>query len=174
MRILVLSCSLAQTSSSRTLANAAAADLRGRGVDADFIDLRDHPLPLCDGGAPDAPHLAALADAIREADAVIVGVPIYNYDVNAAAKNMVELTGRGAWTDKVVGFICAAGGKGSYMSVMGLANSLMLDFRCVVVPRFVYATGAAFDEEMEVTDPGITRRLGELCGEIVRFAEALR
>ena len=26
--------------------------------------------------------------------------------------------------------------------IMGLANSLMLDFRCWIVPRFVYVTGA--------------------------------
>jgi FMN reductase len=32
----------------------------------------------------------------------------------------------------------------SFMSVMSLANSLMLDFRSVIVPRFVYATGEAF------------------------------
>ena len=34
----------------------------------------------------------------------------------------------------------------SYMSVMAYANSLMLDFRCVIIPRFVYATGSAFAE----------------------------
>ena len=71
--------------------------------------------------------------------AILLATPIYNYDVSAAAKNMVELTGS-AWRDKTVGFICAAGGTSSYMSVMGLANSLMLDFRCIILPRFVYAT----------------------------------
>ena len=76
-------------------------------------------------------------------DGIVVATPIYNYDASAAAKNLVELTGR-AWQNKVVGFLCAAGGDGSYMSIMALANSLMLDFRCVIVPRFVYATGGAF------------------------------
>jgi FMN reductase len=38
--------------------------------------------------------------------------------------------------NKVVGFLCAAGGKSSYMSVMRLANSLMLDFRCLIIPHF--------------------------------------
>jgi FMN reductase len=31
------------------------------------------------------------------------------------------------------------------MSIMALANSLMLDFRCVIVPRFVYAQPSDFD-----------------------------
>ncbi len=33
------------------------------------------------------------------------------------------------------------------MSVMAYANSLMLDFRCVIIPRFVFATSHAFDGE---------------------------
>ena len=65
-------------------------------------------------------------------------------------KNMIELTGS-AWEDKIVGFLCAAGGHTSYMSVMSYANSLMLDFRCVIIPRFAFATSDAFDGE-RITD----------------------
>ena len=59
----------------------------------------------------------------------------------------MELTGKGAWENKTVAFLNAAGGHSSYMSVMAVANSLMLDFRCVIVPRFVYATPADFDDQ---------------------------
>jgi len=103
--------------------------------------------------------------AVARADAIILAVPIYNYDVNAAAKNLIELTGE-AWRDKVVAFLCAAGGHGSYMSVMALANSLMLDFRCLIVPRFVYATGDDFDNA-SVSSPKIRSRLAELCDKVV-------
>ncbi len=98
-------------------------------------------------------------------------MPIYNYDVNAAAKNLIELTGR-AWTNKVVAFLCAAGGQGSYMSVMPLANSLMLDFRCVIVPRFVYATGEHFDDDGRIDD-SITRRTHELCHFALGLSESV-
>ena len=80
---------------------------------------------------------------IKAARVIIVATPIYNYDANAAAKNLIELTGS-AWEDKTVGFLCAAGGGSSYMSITGLANSLMLDFRCLIIPRFVYAKGEDF------------------------------
>ncbi len=172
MKILVLSCSLHRRSRSRVLARLASERLAERGAGVTFLDLRDHPLPLCDGGAPDAPALDSLKDAISGADAILLGAPIYNYDVNAAAKNMIELTSR-AWTDKIVSFVCAAGGKGSYMSVMALANSLMLDFRCLVLPRFVYVTGAAFDESLALEDAAVAERLDELCDELVRVTGAL-
>jgi FMN reductase len=106
------------------------------------------------------------------ADGVIVAAPVYNYDVSASAKNMIELTGS-AWKDKIVGFLCAAGGMSSYMSVMAYANSLMLDFRCVVIPRFVYATGDVFDDD-KLLDPKIAQRIEQVARELIRFTEALR
>ena len=109
---------------------------------------------------------------IEAADGVLVAAPVYNYDVSASAKNMIELTGS-AWEDKIVGFLCAAGGMSSYMSVMAYANSLMLDFRCVVVPRFVYATGHNFTDG-EISEPKILQRIEQVAAELVRFAEALR
>ena len=90
------------------------------------------------------PGSKKLSTEVETADGILIAAPVYNYDVAAATKNMIELTGS-AWQDKIVGFLCAAGGMGSYMSVMAYANSLMLDFRCVIIPRFVFATSEAFD-----------------------------
>jgi FMN reductase len=92
--------------------------------------------------------------------------------VNAAAKNVVELVGS-ALENKIVGFLCAAGGHGSYMSVMSLANSLMLDFRCLIVPRFVYATGKDFTGD-EITSPKVSERINQLCEATMRLATALK
>src|SRR5688572_27416637 len=132
---LVISTSLRPGSSSRLLGRFLAQELGG-----EHLDLRDHPLPLCDGDAAYGdPNVARLRAKIVAARVILLAVPIYNYDANAAAKNLVELTGK-AWEDKIVGFACAAGGVSSYMSITGLANDLMLDFRCVILPRFVYAT----------------------------------
>jgi NAD(P)H-dependent FMN reductase len=171
MNILILSCSLNPSSRSRILANEAARLLREKDAQVRLIDLRDHPLPMCDGEDCDPSAIGPLRDAIASADAILMAVPIYNYDVNAAAKNIVELTGS-AWKEKIVGFMCAAGGHGSYMSVMSLANSLMLDFRCLIVPRFLYATGDAFDGE-SVTST-VRDRLRRLCDETLRLSKAIK
>jgi len=142
-------------------------------VDCSWLDLAEMDLPLCDADACYAhPAAKKLSKAVDAADGVIVAAPVYNYDVSASAKNMIELTGS-AWEDKIVGFLCAAGGMSSYMSVMAYANSLMLDFRCVVIPRFVFATGDAFDDET-VTDGKVTKRIEQVAAELVRFATALR
>lgn len=125
---------------------------------AEHLDLREFPLPLCDGDtAYDDPNVEKLRARIEAARVILLAVPIYNFDANAAVKNLVELTG-GAWDDKIVGFACAAGGASSYMSIMSLANSLMLDFRCIILPRFVYAMDADF-QGGQVTSEEVKRRL---------------
>ena len=112
-----------------------------------------------------------LAEKIANAHCILLGTPVYNYDASAAAKNMLELTGR-AWTEKVVGFLCAAGGLMSYMSVMSFANSLMLDFRCLIIPRFVYADGNVFGEE-GIKDEKVKARIEELVQTATRLTKAI-
>jgi FMN reductase len=154
---LIITSSLRATSLSRVLAEVLAAQYGKLKASHRLIDLREFVLPLCDGGAAYAhPHVATLSGLIAAARVIIIATPIYNYDANAAMKNLVELTGR-SWENKTVGFLCSAGGASSYMSVMGLANSLMLDFRCLIIPRFVYAQGDDFGEEGKPTDKIIER-----------------
>jgi FMN reductase len=170
---LVISTSGNADSNSRRMARIALAHLKEQKIDCDWIDIREMDLPLCDGdkcyGMPGSRKLGA---AIKDARGILVAAPVYNYDVAAAAKNMIELTGS-AWENKIVGFLCAAGGTASYMSVMAYANSLMLDFRCVIIPRFVFATSDAFDGDT-ITDRKIIERIKNVSDELVRFTKALR
>ena len=142
-------------------------------ADCTWLDLAEMDLPLCDANACYAhPSARKLCTSVEMADGVIVAAPVYNYDVSASAKNMIELTGR-AWEDKIVGFLCAAGGMSSYMSVMAYANSLMLDFRTVIIPRFVYATGNSFEDD-KLVDKKVEERIHQVADELMRFTSALR
>lgn len=171
--ILVISSSLNPDSRSRVMARAAVARLAELNEAATLFDLSETMLPLCDGATAYAdPNVQSLGQLIEAADGILVASPVYNFDVNAAIKNAVELTGR-AWTGKVVGLMLAAGGHGSYMSAMGLANSLMLDFRCLIVPRFVYATGECFVGEA-IADVELQDRVEMLIQDTVSLARALR
>ena len=172
-KYLVVSTSGNPESNSRLMGQKAMAHLVRRNVHPEWLDLRDLELPLCDADkCYENAGARKLNQAIHNADGILVAAPVYNYDVAAAAKNMIELTGN-AWEDKIVGFLCAAGGASSYMSVMAYANSLMLDFRCVIIPRFVYATGDSFDDNA-ITDAKLVGRIDEVADELIRFASALR
>ena len=170
MPLLVISTSLKPVSRSRILAREAHQVASEAGPSS-FIDLRDHPLPLADGATFGLSAVDRLSATIREASAILIAAPVYNYDLSAAAKNLIEHTGK-AWEDKVVGFLLAAGGQRSYMAAQGFAGSLALDFRSVVVPRFVYATREAFAGE-EITDPEVRDRITGLVQATLRISRAL-
>ncbi|MBN1517900.1 NAD(P)H-dependent oxidoreductase [Candidatus Sumerlaeota bacterium] len=168
--ILIISCSLNTNSNSRRLALHCVKHMQESGATVELLDLRDYPLPLCDGGACYAdPHVENIKRKIDVAKAVLICCPIYDFSVSAATKNLIELT-TVAWNEKIAGFACAAGGHFAYMGVMGFANSLMLDFRCLIVPRFVYATRDDF-EKNGLPSHAITERLTELADAVMRLAQ---
>lgn len=151
MKFTVLSTSLDPDSRSRWMAGLAAAQLRESGHTVTFLDLRETPLPIFDNDTCYAhPHAGLYHAAIQEADGVFLAVPVYNWGVGAGAKNLVELTGstdpehglHGAWFDRPVTFLVSGGLAHGYLSHGAFAFGLMTDFRCVVSPHFVYATGA--------------------------------
>ncbi len=170
MKILILATNLIPRSRGRVFADLAHAWFAAAGAGTCLVDLQDLELPFCGtAGAEEHPQVLQLLERVREADGILIAAPVYNYALNAACKNAVELTGEG-WENKVVGFICTAGGQSSYMAVMSFANSLMLDFRCLIVPRFVYATGAAV-RDGQIVDPEVERRLEQLCAAVLQLAE---
>ncbi len=140
--------------------------------EVEFFDLQKNPLPMCDGDkCYDLPEVIDFRKKVENAKGIIMAIPIYNYNVSSGAKNIIELGGRMLY-DKVFGFICAAGGKSSYMSVMSFASSLMIDYRCFIIPKFVYALKSDFNEN-EITNPDIKERIDELGNDLIRISEAL-
>ena len=149
-----------------------AKALTGKLNNVEFFDLQKNPLPMCDGDkCYDLPEVIDFRKKVENAKGIIMAIPIYNYNVSSGAKNIIELGGRMLY-DKVFGFICAAGGKSSYMSVMSFASSLMIDYRCFIIPKFVYALKSDFNEN-EITNPDIKERIDELGNDLIRISEAL-
>ena len=140
--------------------------------DSEFFDLQNNPLPMCDGDkCYDLPEVIKFRKKVKNAKGIIMAIPIYNFNVSSGAKNIIELGGKMLY-GKVFGFMCAAGGKSSYMSVMSFANSLMIDYRCFIIPKFVYALKNDFDGN-KVTSPEIKDRINDLGKDLIRISEAL-
>ena len=173
MAYLVISCSLKPESRSRILAKDFQNSLEDLNKKTVWLDLAKRDLPMCDGDSVySLPVVAEMGKLVKDADGILIAGPVYNYDLNAVAKNFVELTGS-AWQNQVVAFLLAAGGDGSFMSPMSFANSLMLDFRCIVIPRFVYATSKSFSSNGDVSLE-IKERIDELAATLVKVSRALK
>lgn len=143
-QIAVLSASLGSDSNSRSLCWHACEFAKERGIEAEFINLQDHRvLPYFEEGSEGIEEISAKLDA---AAAIIVSFPLYNYNMSASLKALIEHCGN-CFEDKVVGIMTAAGGQSSYMSVMSIVQSLMCDYRSWIIPRYVYAARGDFEQE---------------------------
>lgn len=147
LRLPVISCSLDPASSSRRLAEQSAALLTANGHRSEVVDLAAASLPAFDNDKVfDSDAFGALHGVIQESDGVVLAFPIYNWAPSSTVKSLIEATGatgadrHAAWFDKVVTFVCAAGLPHSYMATGPLAQSLMLDFKCVVNPYTAYVS----------------------------------
>jgi len=172
MNYVIVSTSLSSNSRGKLLAQHMHELLSQKGHNVTIIDAADYDLPICDGKqCSENPDVQKIMPMIEAADGILFTVPIYNYNVAAASKNFLELTGT-AWSQKVVGIMAAAGGDLSYLAVMPIMTSLMIDYRCIMVPRYVYATGAAFTDDA-LTDEKILERMQTLADEFEHLSTKL-
>jgi len=158
IRVLVVSTSLTEDSQSKLLCHHAADFLSKKGISVKHENLQNYRiLPY---GMHGSEGLEKLREAFDEANGILFGFPVYNYNMNSSLKAVIEHFGQ-KMNDKVIGLMMSAGGRASYMSGLVVANSLTLDFRSWVAPRFVYATEDAFSDD-RITDPEIGSRVEEL------------
>ncbi|MBL9160455.1 MAG: NAD(P)H-dependent oxidoreductase [Verrucomicrobiales bacterium] len=173
MNVAILNTNLAPGGKAATLAEVVAG-LLGQGEhEATVYSLAEWDLPACDGiTCYKHEKTIALTAELAKADALVLVSPVYNYDLNAAAKNLIELTGY-SWKGKAIGLVCTAGAEKSYLSPLGFMNSLATDYRCLVSPRYVYVSRADFNPDNSLpVDGDIHRRLAFLAKELPILAEA--
>ena len=171
MNLLVISTSLNPESKSATLAGYIYKNLKRTANNIQFLDTRILGLPICAGSSSmDNPSVQKLQAAISEADGVLMGCPIYNYNVGATAKNILELGGRLAWRNKVVGLLFTAGGERSFASVIPFIGSLLLDFQTIIIPKYVYSTQGICEDNNENSD--IADRLDTLTRDLIKYTRA--
>ena len=181
MKFTILSCSLRQDNRSRLLGQRVDALLRDYGHESRIIDAREYPLqPFDDLNVYRDENFELLYDAIKSANGVFIAAPVYNWSLGSVAKNIIESTGatgeggrRSAWFDQIVTFLCSGGLPHSYMAYGSLAQSLMLDFKCIVNPYAVYATDRDWDGEGGLSER-LINRIRKTVDVKIELAEALR
>jgi len=175
----VFSCSLDPASVSRRLAEHTADAISSQGHRSAVVDLADVSLPPFDNDRVfDSDEFSAVHRVIDEADGVVLAFPIYNWAPSSTVKSLIEATGatgagrRAAWFDKVVTFVCAAGLPHSTMATGPLAQSLMLDFKCIVNPYTAYFSERDWDGDQ--LRPDRADRLDKTVSVHVELAQLLQ
>ena len=144
--IIVLAGSLRKDSLNKKLAQAVTKLLQDKGVQAEFIDLKDYPMPLFDQDV-EAQGTQEQALALKkkwiEADGIIICSPEYNSSYPGVLKNAIDWISRtfeeepSAFKTKVVGLMAASPGGLGGIRMLPQLRTLMANVGCIVVPTMV-------------------------------------
>ena len=159
------------------------------GAEATLLDPQAVELPLYDPdrGDADAGDAVAVKRRIREADAVVLGSPVYHGSYSAAFRNVHDYCGFDEYENTVVGLLTVAGG-GSFGPALEHMRATVRGVHGWVLPYQVGVRNASdrFAEadtpvghladgtavERVVTDDGIADRIERLGTELVAAAGA--
>ena len=112
-----------------------------------FLPVLDSILRLaCPKNESDSQAME-LAEQIKQADNIIIGMGVHCYSVNDALKILLDSCFSAA-IGKFYGILCAAGGERSYLSTMHLTQICMNEWRMIQLPRTVFATRKDFKEDI--------------------------
>ena len=174
MSIIIINANLSAESSTQSLSEIVYTEIKKEDAGSSLISLHELPIPVCDGRESFGnENVKKLTDLMAKATGIVLASPIYNYTINSALKSLIEHCGS-AFSNKTVGFICTAGGEKSYMSLMPTINSLMLDFRCIILPRFLYVISSNFNSDKSITDPDICNRITQFAKEMNHLTSCIR
>ena len=155
MNTLILSGSISENSRSFLLCRAVERQLIAKGDTITFLDSRKIPMNPAHREITD--EIQQLAEQVKQADNIIIGMGVHCYSVNDALKILLDTCFSDA-TGKFFGILCAAGGERSYLSTMHLTQICMNEWRMMQLPRIVFATEKDFKEDL-ITSAEVVERI---------------
>lgn len=143
-------------------------------VEVSFVDLKDYELVFCDARDPDdyEGDTREIIKVIQEADAVVVGTPIYRGSIPGSLKNVFDIIPNDSLRGKVIGFIATGGTYHHYLAIEHQLKPLAGYFKAHVVPGNVYAHNEHFHNK-QLTDVTIKDRLKELADALVDLTRSI-
>ena len=180
LRVLGIAGSLRARSFNRALLRAAQ-ELAPPGMTIGVHDIRD--IPPYDGdveAAGDPEPVARLKQAIRDADALLIATPEYNYGIPGVLKNAIDWASRPPKTTalrKKPGAILGAstGSSGTMRAQLALRQTLGGNETYLLLSPQVFVAGAAekFDNELRLTDEKTRDAVRRLLDALVNWTQLI-
>lgn len=168
--VVAIAGSLRDASHTRTALRHALAAAGDRGAETDLLDLREYDLPVYDADADDAGDAPALRAAVRAADSVLLGSPMYHGSYAAPLKNALDYCGFDEFEETTVGLLVVSGG-GFPTPALEHLRSVARALDAWVLPHQVAIpdSHAAF-EDGRLTGEGLRERVETLGTDLVDYA----
>ncbi|SFG33379.1 NAD(P)H-dependent FMN reductase [Halopelagius inordinatus] len=144
--------------------------VRDAGATGEMLDLREYDLPPMNADRDGQGDSADVVRRIREADAVVLGTPMYHGSYSGVLKNALDYCGFDEFDGKTVGLVAVAGGSFPVTALDHL-RSVCRSLNAWVLPHQAAVPNASsqFDGR-ELENESIGERLAVLGRRTVGFA----
>jgi len=168
--VVAIAGSLREESKSRRSLEHALDAAAAAGATTELLDLREFDLPMVDPDEDTPPDAEALKEAVRAADAILLGTPMYHGSYASPLKTALDYCGFDEFEDKTVGLLAVAGGSFPITALDHL-RSVCRALDAWVIPHqaAVPKAGSAF-EDGEFVDDGLAERVATLGRRAVQYA----
>lgn len=102
--------SLAADSVTRVALRETLQAAQGAGAQTTLVDLREYDLPTFDADDQDPGDAPELRAQLRQADAIVLGTPMYHGSFSSPLKTALDYSGFDEFEDTTVGLLAVAGG----------------------------------------------------------------
>ncbi|WP_336489804.1 FMN reductase [Methylobacterium nigriterrae] len=167
-RIIGFSANIQRPSKTRHLVEAIADGASSRvPAEVRVFDILDAGPGLGSAWTRDALSLPArrMVEAIEEADALVVGSPVYKGAYTGLFKHLFDFVDPGALANRPVAIAATGGGTRHALVVEHAFRPLLGFFGALAVPTAVYASDADF-RDGAVADEGVLRRIDDAAGQL--------
>ena len=143
-------------------------------ITIEAVNAAEHDIQNCDGRDPSKYEgdTKLIIDKIKDADALIIGTPMYRGSYTGILKNVFDILPNDALMGKPVGLIATGGSPYHFLALEHELKPLLGFFQAMVIPGYVYVTREHFSHKDLVSEE-IIEQLNELAKSIVNFARLL-
>ncbi|MBO0993741.1 NADPH-dependent FMN reductase [Bacillus sp. SD088] len=141
-------------------------------IDSAVIDLADYDVEFSDGRnyLEYEGDTRYVAQTIMEADAIIIGTPIFQASIPATLKNIFDLLPISAFREKVVSMIITAGSTKHYLIPEQQLKPILSYMKAQIVQTYVFIEEKDFQRK-EIINDDVLFRIERLVEDTIVLAE---
>ncbi|GAA1617484.1 NAD(P)H-dependent oxidoreductase [Brevibacterium sanguinis] len=169
MRIVVLSGSNVGTKTRTVMEYVAQAVMSfDPDVEVTLIDLAEADMVFSDGRnfTEYSGDTGRITRTLMDADAIIIGTPIFQASIPATLKNVFDLLPTNAFRDKVVGMVATAGSAKHFLIPAQQLTPILTYMKAQVVQPYVFVEEKDLHRN-QIVSSDITQRLDRLVEDTV-------
>jgi FMN reductase len=137
-----------------------------------LIDLADYDVLFSDGRnyLEYEGDTRYVAQTIMEADAIIIGTPVFQASIPATLKNIFDLLPVSAFRDKVVSMLVTAGSPKHYLVAEQQLKPILSYMKAQIVQTYVFIEEKDFNRK-EITNDDVLFRIDRLIEDTIVLSE---